>query len=561
MKKRFLRLSKRILILTLCTTLLSGSVFSKYKITANATAITFGAYSAYEICLYIGGILLATSGAACAYDNRDKIAEVGKNFIDSLNLDDVSGWLLSKVNTTGQSYVYGTEALQEVQEMEFTVIQGGGNMPENNNDNDDDGDIDADDRTKELEQMGMWATTYFVDIIEEGVKPLIEGLRNGEENILSSALGMNSVKFTDDELASYEGWSDYDNLYFDGTLTPDSSGLYHYKSVYYYEVYGDAYRLFYSLNTSDKVAGYYSLGSGITFNKSFDLTGYSKRLPSGSWKFETSKASDGASDFGFPAIYSCNFPIFSCASDMYEYLDTGNFDKCINKAAKVYVIADWLQEHWISTLEQLNTGIRSLNDNMLIVGAAANQALINQSNGLGYIEDLAELISAATPLPLPGTVADPIYYPIDSPVPPLDPGDYPWVDPVPVPDPDPVDPPSGGDDGSITDDDIRGTDSFGISTLFGILILLIMILLMLLMIFLSCLAFIIMIFRIPATTGFLPEEMVAGLDYLKTLEIPGFGMSVYAFFMALIYIILIFTVIGMLRKNIDKIKFPRKGKW
>ena len=114
---------------------------------------------------------------------------------------------------------------------------------------------------------------------------------------------------------------------------------------------------------------------------------------------------------------------------------------------------------------------------------------------------------------------------------------------------------------SVTDETIRGSDSFGISTLFGILILLIMILLMLLMIFLSCLAFVIMIFRIPATTGFLPEEMIAGLDYLKTLEIPGFGMSVYAFFMALIYIILIFTVIGMLRKNIDKIKFPRKGKW
>ena len=40
---------------------------------------------------------------------------------------------------------------------------------------------------------------------------------------------------------------------------------------------------------------------------------------------------------------------------------------------------------------------------------------------------------------------------------------------------------------SVTDETIRGSDSFGINTLFGILILLIMILLMLLMIFLSCL--------------------------------------------------------------------------
>ena len=149
-----------------------------------------------------------------------------------------------------------------------------------------------------------------------------------------------------------------------------------------------------------------------------------------------------------------------------------------------------------------------------------------------------------------------VYFLEDFIVPKLDPGTFPWASPNPVPDPVP-DP---GGDGNLTDEIIHGKDTFGLNTLFGSLILLIMILIMLLLIFLSCLAFIIMIFRIPAQTGFLPEEMIAGLDYIKTLEIPGFGMSVYAFFMALIYIILVFTVIGILRKNIDKIKFPRKGR-
>jgi len=179
MKKRLLRLSKRILILTLCTILLSGSVINRYKITANATSIaaSIGAYGASEICVFLGNCLVALLGigaTAEVYQNRDTIAQLGKDFIDSLDLDEVSGWMLAKVDTTGQSYVYGTEALKEIQDMEFTVIQGGNNMPENNNDNDDDGDIDADDRTKELEQMGMWATTYLVEIMEDITRKYIE---------------------------------------------------------------------------------------------------------------------------------------------------------------------------------------------------------------------------------------------------------------------------------------------------------------------------------------------------------------------------------------------------
>ena len=106
--------------------------------------------------------------------------------------------------------------------------------------------------------------------------------------------------------------------------------------------------------------------------------------------------------------------------------------------------------------------------------------------------------------------------------------------------------------------DIFGKDTGGLLSLFNALLYIILILIMLLVIFVSCLAFIIMIFRIPPTTGFLPEDMILGLNYLKTLMIPGMNMSVYNFFMALVYIILLFTVVGLLRKNIDKIHIPKK---
>lgn len=88
------------------------------------------------------------------------------------------------------------------------------------------------------------------------------------------------------------------------------------------------------------------------------------------------------------------------------------------------------------------------------------------------------------------------------------------------------------------------------------LFLLILILIKLLMIFFHCMEFIIAIFQIPAGTAFLPEEMILGLDYTKSLTIPGIGMSVYSFMIGLVYICIMFYAIRTLRINIDKIKMP-----
>ena len=550
MKKRLLRLSKRILILSLCTCLVSGSVINKYKITANATAAAAAltAFSAQEICMWLGMTILGASGVAAIVDNSDKIVELGKNFVDSMNVDEVSGWILTKVNTAGQSYVYGSEALKEIQDMSFEVIQGGGNMPENNEDNDDDGDIDADDRTVELRNLGLWATSSFANLLCEQVQPILDKVYAGEENIISESLGL-------------------EDFYFDKNISafnPDD-GYYHYHGGFSYVSNNISFNYVVdgSKAYSSPIAGYYTEANKVWF-LTYSSSGFSSR----SIRFSLVRSdSSSVSTVSEPAIGAPNdlalsvgvsLPVFSTKADAEAYLRDGIIENCTNES-KVYQIADWLQEEWTSALKQLNTGIRSLNDNMLIVGEAMNQALQNQLDGLGYISAIDEGVSGAVPMSLPDTIADPIYYPGDSSTPELEPEKLPWYVPTTAPGTDSGD--NGSDEGSTSEEDIRGTDSFGLDTLFGILILLIMILIMLLTIFLSCLAFIIMIFRIEPTTGFLPGEMIAGLEYLKTLQIPGFGMSVYGFFMALIYIILIFTVIGILRKNIDKIKFPRKGRW
>lgn len=111
--------------------------------------------------------------------------------------------------------------------------------------------------------------------------------------------------------------------------------------------------------------------------------------------------------------------------------------------------------------------------------------------------------------------------------------------------------PGGGDD--------SGKHTPDLLSLLNGLILLIMILLMLLRIFLHCLQFIVGIFKIDASPGFLPDDMVLGLNYLKTLEITGIGMSVYDFMMGLIYIFMVFGVIKLLRGFAFHIHIPKGG--
>lgn len=116
--------------------------------------------------------------------------------------------------------------------------------------------------------------------------------------------------------------------------------------------------------------------------------------------------------------------------------------------------------------------------------------------------------------------------------------------------------PGGSDPGG---DDESGKHTPDLLSLLNGLILLIMILLMLLRIFLHCLQFIVGIFKIEASPGFLPDDMVLGLNYLKTLEITGIGMSVYDFMMGLIYIFMVFGVIKLLRGFAFHIHIPKGG--
>uniref|UniRef100_UPI003F7D7535 hypothetical protein n=1 Tax=Waltera acetigignens TaxID=2981769 RepID=UPI003F7D7535 len=101
---------------------------------------------------------------------------------------------------------------------------------------------------------------------------------------------------------------------------------------------------------------------------------------------------------------------------------------------------------------------------------------------------------------------------------------------------------------------------FNLSSLFNGLIYLILILILLLKIFIHCLQFIINIFKIEPTQGFLPDDMVTGLNFLKQLQIEGIGLSVYDFMMGLVYILMFFGVVKLLRGYVYKIHISSGGK-
>lgn len=81
-----------------------------------------------------------------------------------------------------------------------------------------------------------------------------------------------------------------------------------------------------------------------------------------------------------------------------------------------------------------------------------------------------------------------------------------------------------------------------------------MILFLLLKIFIDCLVFITLIFNIKAEPYFLNDYMVQGLEFLKTTEITGFGISIHAFLMSLLSIVVIFSVVGTLKRHIHRMK-------
>ena len=449
-------------------------------------------------------------------------------------------------------YNGSSEALAEDVRDTFTVITGGAGN------NDDDNDDNEKNKKKYMTRYQVFTAIMGATMLTLGDK-------------LTSLVGFKHPDNSE--------FSEYDAVFaegFDGTYHTDISGQY-ICDVYYegnggidngYEIckykwhYVGARKIFGYLYDSGAtkrcIFGYFldtptasnyktiTIGSGIQINLTSGKGGGLSDKSAVSVLFESS---------------SSNVPIFSSFDAAIDYFSIGDTSDILNlKDTAAYAN---FKNNAISALDRLARGFKTWImapkylkkiPSMLKPVLDAADASAGIANSIDAVEDaLIEIAPVPLPDPDPDPVPDPDPLPgpdpvpNPNPVPDPDPNPNPNPDPVPVPDPDPPEPKP-----PDTDDPI-GPPNLGVLNIF---LLFGYILYMLLMIFLHLLEFIINIFKIPADRGFLGYGYVfEGFNYIKTVELIGMGVTIYDFLMLLIHIMIIFNVVKVLRKRIEKFHF------
>ena len=106
-----------------------------------------------------------------------------------------------------------------------------------------------------------------------------------------------------------------------------------------------------------------------------------------------------------------------------------------------------------------------------------------------------------------------------------------------------------------SDGDNENPDDSGFHNFLNLFMITLLIIILLIILFINCLRFIVLVFNIPASTTLLPADMLTGIEYLKGLQLPLFGVSLYALLLSCAYFVIFMTVSMTLRRKIDKIHF------
>lgn len=541
MKKQVKKLAKKILIYGLATSIIFTSCFSYKKMEVKAMGAVVAALSAatlYDICLYVGGTAAVALGIGAVYNNRDEIAEFGKNFIDTMSDASQLGWAIGSLGLEG-SKVYAGDVFNSIKENGWDYIKEGGSYAHIGQDLTGDGVIDIADREFEIASSNYWTTAEGAEYIYSQVQSVYDSWVNKEEdNILDAQYGA------------------VDALYFDGVLNKNTDGLYYgnlYLPGYHFYIESAApfcARMIYQPAEPDDYA--YKYEALIYADKTAKASLYINDVAQGTIRTYNI---NGYLNLHANVVRHLNgdIPILSSQSAVDDFLAGNSYSDVLNYR-KSYQVADWLdaQRTWTESINELTTTLRSLQDVCDIAMEACSVAVEIAPTVAGY-KDLVADLADTFPVCL-DTVANPVYWPETAPWEKIKEEDLPnsIVIDTPVG--------GGGEENEEDDNQDKEIDLNGLPSIFNIIFYFIMIVIMLIYLFLACLAFIVMIFRIPASSSMLPEEMVMGFEHLKTIMIPGMNISIYGFAMALIYLFIVFAVIKLIRLEINHFKMPRSYK-
>lgn len=442
-----MKLLKRMLCVILCVVILSGTVGAKYfdsnhmeKVEAASIVIAGGITVATiaEICLFVGTTALAAYGLYEGYENREEIARFGKEFIDSCG-DTVDGWVAQIVDASGQDYVFGSEALELVQDTEWSVIQGG-LPPEGDPNKKDDKDKDkfhipGDPMTHVAQFTALgatWFTTNAKNIYQEWCD-ILDGWKGKDTPIPQNNVLYNNFPQTvsDADIAAQWSGEGYDYAGNGYATFLSSNGDFRYRfDITLYQ------------NISVPIAGYLDRNSvyfvsGNGAQTFINVVSYTRVLANGSIDILGYEKVSGFGSSCDILNINFNFPIFSTKAAAQSYLNGNTSASGALNYGKSFRIADWLQQDWagqlIDPLVNIGLTLTQLIDVMkqlglkTLQGLTAEQLLELLQKVLPRIDP--GLLPDATPAPAVDPALDPIYYP--------DPGAHPDKPPRPVIDPDP----------------------------------------------------------------------------------------------------------------------------
>lgn len=435
-----------------------------------------------EICLMVGAVAVTLFCVGEIIDNKEEIARFGYDIINSAS-ETVDGWILSMTDTSGQEYVYGSEALDLIRDTEWEVIQGG--LPP-----DDDDDKGSNNKPTKNPMQDLWNLTSLGAVwLMDNVKSLWNKWMNGEALTEAEQAALSPViEATCSQFDIADQWKGTDfNYSGSGTYSYTSSDK---KIISETRKYNDSF--------SYPVAGYYwqevhnLSGTIITTNyvkflyiNQSELSGRDISYTATQWNNGVFRSFSGKSQeffaqcssefINFSSSYGFNFPVFSSRLAAENYLrGTGPVTDALNYA-KIYREADWLSDDWAGLLiDPLCSMGLSLSQLIEIARQLGLHAIGNNLTPQQLYELLKDLLAGENlgvlpeiphaPAPVPGTdpKPDPIYLPSPDAHPIPNPGTKPdpGKDPDPGKNPDPGE--SSGSDMKVSDYqvDLRGLFPF-----------------------------------------------------------------------------------------------------
>lgn len=481
MKKKVLnRLIAYILTVVILSVTIGDAFITADDISAvNATgAVAVGGIavaSLAEICLIVGAVAVTLFCVGEIIDNKEEIARFGYDLINSAS-ETVDGWILSMIDTSGQEYVYGSEALDLIRDTEWEVIQGGLPPDDNNDDDKNNGQKPTKNPMQDIWNLTALGAVWLMDNAKSLWNKWMNGetLAPAEQAVLQPLI--NAASCNQYDIAAQWSGTEFDYS-FNGTATRLHSD----GSLYCIDNISAYYTVDYP------VAGYITKqgGAGGTLMCTAWFCAGSNAATRPFFADVTRTQSDGSSEtshsshqtgfgvvdlnVGESLVYSANFPIFSTKLAAQRYLEgTGPVTDALNYA-KIYREADWLSDDWAGllidplcdmglSLSQLiaiakQLGLHAIGNNLTPQQLYDLLIALLAGENLGVLPEIPP-----SPAPVPGTdpKPDPIYLPSPDahpipnpgtdPDPGKDPGKNPGTNPDPGKDPDPGTKPEPGED-------------------------------------------------------------------------------------------------------------------